>query len=284
MAGAHAARQVGTAFDRSLPLADDGLKELGVAGLDGHVDRAAAEIQSAHCVAPECLGVPDRHVVLEVGAAVIDVGQGRPAAALDEAARLLEVALLARLPEQFHQRHLDHRVAAHASLGERFAHVVGGTPRDRDELVLAAGAQARDRCLDHVPVAVELVAPFEVGVPVLAAAMAVARVEVAVLLLGVGHLRGDLIDLPVERPVPGHRLDHLVDVGVRELSPRLSMRIAEVVDPPEPGLPRVAVRDERRPIEVLAPAPEAALEADVDQRLQDAGTGSDRFSHGLLLT
>src|SRR5919109_2831552 len=125
-------------------------------------------------------------------------------------------------------------------------------------------------------VAVQLVPPLEVRVAALAAAMPEARVEVPVLLLRRRHLLGDRRDQPVElgraaaADLPGEPLDHLVDIGVGELAPRLGMRVAEVVDPPEPRLPAVAVRQQRRGVELLAPAPEAALEADVVDRAQNA--------------
>jgi hypothetical protein len=293
VARSHAAREVGAGGDRALPLALDRRQQLAVAGLGREVDGAAGEVERAHGVAAEGLRLADRHVVLEVGPAALDVGERRPPAPLDEPPRLLEVALLAGGPVQLDERHLDLRVPAHALVAvvaERVAHVVGCAARDLGEAVLAARAQPRYGGLDHVPVAVELVAPLEVGVAVLEPAVAEARVEVAVVLLGAGHLRGDVSDLAIElgiaRPadLPRHRLDHLVDVRVGELAPALAVRVTEVVDPAEPRLPRVAVRNEHLGVELLPRAPETAIEADVGERSQRPAGWSDRFSHGALLT
>jgi hypothetical protein len=178
-------------------------------------------------------------------------------------------------------------VAAHALVAvgaERVADVIGGSPGDLDELVLAVGAQPRDRGLDHVAVAVELVAPLEIRVAMRDAAVAEARVEVPVLLLRGGHLRGDVLDQVVERTGPRESLDHLVDVGVRELASRLRQRVAEVVDPTQPRLPAVTVREQHRTVEFLPGAPEAARDRDVVERAQRARAGVDRSSHGALLS
>ena len=108
-------------------------EQLRVAGLDGDVDGAAGQIQGAHGVAAEGVRLADRHVVLEVRAAALDVGQRGPPAPLDEQPRLLEIALLAGRAVQLDQRHLDLRVPADALVAvgpERLAHVVGGAPRD----------------------------------------------------------------------------------------------------------------------------------------------------------
>ena len=149
VARAHAAGQVGAPLDRALPLAHDRLQQLGVAGLDGDVDGAARQVQRAYGVAAEGVRLADRHVVLEVRAAALDVGQRRPAAALDEQPRLLEVALLAGRPVQLDQRHLDLRVPADALVAvgaERLAHVVGRAARDLGQPVrrrACAGARRR---------------------------------------------------------------------------------------------------------------------------------------------
>jgi hypothetical protein len=275
-----------------LPLPDDRLQQLVVAGLDRDVDRAARQVQRAHRVPAERARLPQRQLVLVVRAAALAVGERRAPAPLDEPAGLLEVALLAGDAVELDERHLDLRMPAHAlvaAVPERLAHVVGGAPRDLGQPVLPAGPQPRDRGLDEVAVAVELVPPLEVAVAMLAPAVAEARVQVPVLLLRARRLLGDLADHRVEPGVaaaaglPRHRLDELVDVGVREFAAALAVRVAEVLDPAEPPLPAEAVRNDRFRVQPLALAPEAALELDfVDpQRLQRAAAGRHHeLSHG----
>ena len=141
-----------------------------VAGLDGDVGRARREVVRAHRVAAQHVGVAHGDVVLVVRATPLDVAQRASAVALDEEARLLEVARLAERPAELRQPDLDLGVAADAldaALAEHLAHEVGRAARDVDEAVVGVGPRAHpgDGRLEQVPEAVQLVPPLEVGPP-----------------------------------------------------------------------------------------------------------------------
>ena len=211
---AHAAGQVRAAGDRPLPLALDRPQQLGVAGLDRDVDRAARQVEGPHGVAAERLGLADRHVVLEVrrGRA-----RCRPAPAARGARRTAAPApgsAPRRSPGTARpapSRSPDARIPRLA--GPNASQTWSAARRDTSmKRSSPTRAQARDRGLDQVAVAVELVAPLEVGVAVRAPSMAEAGVEVAVLLLRVGHLRAAMsIERRARRrrttDLPRHRLD-----------------------------------------------------------------------------
>ena len=136
-------------------------------------------------------GLAHRHVVLVV---LARVGERVPPVPFDEQPGLLQVARLAGGAGEFGQRDFDLGVAADpldAAGAEDLADVVGGAAREPDEVVLAVRAQAGDTGLDEVSVAVELVAPFKVGVARCLAGVAEHGVEVAVVLLGGGDPCGE---------------------------------------------------------------------------------------------
>ena len=108
-------------------------------------------------------------------------------AAIDEQRGLVEIALLTRHPGQLDQAELDLRVASDpldAALAEDLADVVGGSHRHLHELVGPAGPCPGHGSLEHVAIAVELVAPFQVAVPIRLARSPEDGVQIAILLLG----------------------------------------------------------------------------------------------------
>ena len=225
----------------------------------------------------EHLGPPYGQVVLVVGAAELDVGERRQPAPLDEAAGHLQVAFRAGLTVELDQRHLDLRVPADSgALHEARADVVGGAADHVPQLVLAVGALAGDPGLDQVAVAVQLMAPLQVGVP----RAGPAGVEIAVGLLRGGDDAGQLLDPGIARP--GHRLHQLVDLGVAELAsaPRAAR---EVGDPPHLLHPGVAMIDDRLG---RLRSPEPGQQADLRQAEggEGAGGGHDGTNHARLLT
>ena len=125
--------------------------------------------------------------------------------------------------------------------------------RDGDELVVARRAQPGDGRLHQMSVVVQLVSPFEVAVARPLAGPTEHGVEVAVGLLGRGDHRRQLAEALVgvgragAPDLPRHRLHQLVDVGVGEHhafvvpGDRALGGAAEIVDPPEPLHPAVAV-------------------------------------------
>ena len=145
----------------------------------------------------------NRDVVLKVGATPVDVGQGLMPAAIDEQLRLLQVPLFTGQPGEFDQAELDLGMAADAfdSTGaEGLTHMVGGPLRDLDEQIAPPGPRPGHRRLEHVPVAVQLMAPLQVAIAIRLAGTPEHCVEVAVTLLG----RGD---------DPGQRDETLLGVG-----------------------------------------------------------------------
>ncbi len=82
---AHAAGQVCPAGHGVLPLPADRLQQLVVAEVDGDIDRSGGEVQRAYGVPAERVGLADRHVVLEVRRAELDLSQRSVAASFDEA-------------------------------------------------------------------------------------------------------------------------------------------------------------------------------------------------------
>ena len=158
---------------------------------------------------------------------------------------------------------------------ERVADVVGDAPGDRDQLVVAVRARAGHRGLDQVAVGVQLVPPLEVAVADVRRLVAVARVEVAVGLLRARRRGRDLPDHRVELGVavapdlPREPFRELVDVRVGEQRPAEVARHAalgrgaEVLDPAHALDPAVRVTQDHVAVELLALAPEAAVELDL---------------------
>ncbi len=275
------AGQVGAPGDGALPLRLDRLQQLLVTGLHGHVDRAAGQVEGPYGMPAKHRRPPYGQVVLEVRAPEMDLAEGGRPAALDEAAGHLQMALGAGGPVELHQRHLDLGVPARPGVvHEPAADVVGRPHGHLGELVRAVGAEPGHAGLDEVAVAVELVAPLQVGV----AAAAPAGVEVAVALLRPGHRLGQRRQLGVVGP--GHRLQQLVDLRVAELAAPARALAAEVADPAFALHPLLAVRDGDLAVERDAVAPEAGRQAyRVEaERGQRARGGQDGVSHAELLT
>lgn len=299
MVRAHASGQVGAAGQRGvvLPLGD--LEQTRVVCLDGDVDGGRGEVEGADGVTDQHVGVPVGLVVLIVRAAPLDVGEDIVAAAVDEEPRLLEVAGIAGLAGEFGKRDLDLGVSADLlvrPVRELGDDVVGGPQRHAHDAAFSMpSADPGDGGLDQVAVAVQLVAPLEVGVARLLARVVEVRVEIAVLALhGLDH-RPEALDLRVQLRVPGaahlprHRLDQLVDVRVGELASVAVLgdgaveRVDEVVDPTDLRLPLQGVRDDRVDVELLTLAPEATVDRDqVDpDRSCLAGGGRDGYRCGV---
>jgi hypothetical protein len=263
---AHPAGQIGPPGDCGLPLPYDGGEQGVVAGLHGHVDGAGREVEGADGVAAQYSGPADGQVVLEVGAAELDVGEGAVAAPVDEQRGLVEIALLPCQPGEFHQGRLDLRVSADARVAARAeegADVVGGPAGDLHQLALAPGAGLGDTRLDEVPMTVEFVAPFEVAVAGLLTGAAEGGVQIAVRGLGGGDHVGECGDLRiVGTALPRHGFEQLVDLGVGELpAPPVAVDPAlgggpEVAGPALAFHPVAAVSERRGRVGVAAPGPE----------------------------
>jgi hypothetical protein len=137
-----------------------------------------------------------------------------------------------------------------------------------------------DAGLDEVAVAVELVAPLQIGV----AAARPAGVDVAVAFLDPGHGLGQVGQVRMVRP--GHGLQQLVDLRVAELPAPPRAFAAEVADPAFAFLPLPAVRDGDLAVERHPVAPETGRDpyrVEAEGR-QHARGGQDRVSHAELLT
>ena len=164
----HAPGQVTATGDRTVVLGAHGLRELVVARLVGDIERRRRQVQRAHGVTAQHLGLAHGDVVEEVLAALEEGRrQTAAAAALDEDVRELEIPPLAGGTGELRERHLDLGVTAHrvASAGPNVVpQVVGHAARDRGECVVVPGAQARGRRLDEVSRRGQLVAPLEVRV------------------------------------------------------------------------------------------------------------------------
>ena len=163
------ARDVRAASDGVLPLGGQRGEQLCVAGLDGDVDRAGGQVVGAHGVPAQDRRLPDRDVVLVVGAAVLDVAERPRAAARDEERGLVDVAGLPRRPAQLGQRGLDLGVPADRDPIRRARTWPRRGPRRdgrrrRGRRPRRTGPQPGDRRLEEVPVAVQLVPPLEVAV------------------------------------------------------------------------------------------------------------------------
>ena len=274
-----AAGHVGAARDSVLPLSCEGGEQLVVSPLDGDVDGTGREVVGAHGVAAQDVGLAHRHVVLVVGAAVLDVGERAAAAALDEERGLPPVAVVARDARQLDEGGLDLGVAAEglvAVLAEHLADEVGGATGHLEQSVVGTrpGACPRDGGLEEVPEAVELVPPLQVGPARRLPGPSEGRVQIAVRLLGRGDPRDDRAEPLLERGVgigpadpselPGHGLQVLVDLGVRELPAASTLgqpsgrRQVEVAEPALPLEPARDVRESRRAVDSLAIRPEPA--------------------------
>ena len=171
-------------------------------------------------------GLVDGLVVLEVLLAELDLPEQATAAQIQEAGRQSGVPRLVQRAAELHERGLHLGMPAHgiaSALAEDLAQMVRDPHCGCGEVIRAGGAQARDRRLEHVARAVQLVPPLEVRVARLLALMAEARVEVAVALLRRRDHGGELLEAAFHVRItgapdlPGHRFHQLVHVGVGEL-------------------------------------------------------------------
>ena len=163
------AGDVRAARDRVVPLAREGVEQLVVAGLDGDVDGAGREVVGAHGVAAQHLGVAHRHVVLVVRAAALDVGERAVAAPVDEEPRLLRCSAARRSRGRARRgRPRSRRARRPRSMpsSPKTSHTRSAARRampSRPSSASGPRALPRDRRLEQVPEAVELVPPLEVG-------------------------------------------------------------------------------------------------------------------------
>jgi hypothetical protein len=200
-------------------------EELGVVVLDREVRRPGGEIERAHRVPLDRRRLPHRHTVREVARARILRGRGVPAA-LEEGAREVQGVGSAGLAMQLDQGHLDLGMTRDAVVpagAEHPVEVVQDPQRHLQQRVIAGAAGLGDGGLHEVAVAVQLVVPGEVGVPLLAGvAQLVDAVEVSVLLLRRGDGRGDVLHeapqlgVVLAPQLEGHGLEPLKDVRVLE--------------------------------------------------------------------
>ena len=163
--------------------------------------------------------------VLPVRAAEPSGAQQAVAATVDVEPGELEVAGLARHPEQLDERHLDLGVAVDAVGAVRPQGRVDGVCRaagNGQQPVVAERPVPGDRRLDEMADAVQLVAELQVAVFAPRRQDLDERVEVAVVSLRrgdevdrlVGHGRDAVVPRPPE--LPAHALEPLVDVRVEE--------------------------------------------------------------------
>ncbi len=279
---AHAAGEVGAAGDRVLPLRDQRREQFLVPLLHCDVKGPCGQVPGPHGMPAEHRRLAHGHVVLVVGAAELDVAQCAVAAALHEQRGLREVALVAGDAAELDEGRLDLGVPAHrldTAGPEHLADEVGGPLGDLDEPVVGArpGARPRDRGLQQVADAVELVAPLQVRPALPLTGPAELRVEVAVRLLRGRDPRDDGPEPSLEPRIvgaadlPGHGLEVLVDLGVGELPPSASgrklarRREVEVRDPALAFEPVLDVRERRGRVDLLALRPEAARDRDLVQ-------------------
>ena len=147
------------------------------------------------------------------------------AALIQQEAGQVEIAALAGLAVQLHQRRLDLGVAGRGrplAGAEGRVDVVGEAAGDVQQAIAAGRAVVRDGRLEQVASAVELVAVPEVDPAPARLGDGVVRVEVAVRFLGrlddVDRLLDQRFQIGVGLPsqLEGGRLDPLVDVRVHE--------------------------------------------------------------------
>ena len=187
--GPHAPGQIGATRHGSLPLPDDRLEKSVVAGLNRDIHRCRRQVEGPYRVTGERHLIPHRDVVLKIRPSPVDVGQRLMPAAIDEQRGLMQVTLLACHPRQLDQTEFDLGVAADsldATCAEDVTHVIGGPPRYFHELVGPAGPCPGDSSLEHVAIAVQLVSPLQVAVPIGLARPSEDSVQIAIILLGWG--------------------------------------------------------------------------------------------------
>ena len=140
----------------------------------------------------DCRSLRERHVVL----VVLPAADGAPPPGGNEERREVEVPPLPRLAEQLHQRRLDLRMAACPQAFPPFGrpedpvNVVRESPGHAKQAIAPRRPLMRDRRLDQVARAVQLVHVLEVGPAFSRFLEHEVGVQVAVWLLG----GGDLLD------------------------------------------------------------------------------------------
>jgi len=143
-------------------------------------------------------------------------------APVDHPGGQVQVRTPAGLPVQLDQRRLDLGMPADAVLAVRAEPLdeqVGEPGGDLDQISIRPGTVGRNRRLDEVAGAVELVAPAQVPPTVDRVVELVPGVEVAVAALRGAEQLGRVVDERLQRvrPArPGRGLERLVDVRVSE--------------------------------------------------------------------
>ena len=219
-------------------------------------------------------GLPHGHVGGEVAGAGADLVEALALAAhVEEEAGEVEDLGAAGEAVQLHQRHLEHRVAARGlpqSRTEDGAQMRDDPQGDVQQLLLLGAAREGHGGLDQVAVAVQLVVPGEVRVPLLGAvAERVDAVEIAVLELRGGDEIRDLaghgaqLGIVLASQLEGHGLEPLVHVGVLEDHPGRLARLgpgdeAEVAQRAGGLQLRMAGAEPVETVALLAGVPEAA--------------------------
>ena len=239
---ADAARDIHTALRDIVPERLAGIAQ-GLVLLDiGQICHCAALVHGADCVALHCLLLHGTHMRLGVGGIVVaQFGENdlvvrvihlaqqvvrRAAAAVNEEASRLQVALLARHAPELHERKLDLLMAGIArklalAVAEGLADKVCKLRGNVEQAALAGGVIVGDGGLDEVARAVELVALGEVLPAELGMADREIGVQVAVRLLGLPDDLDELIRL-------GDVLRFAVICAISDcLEPFIGIRIAE---------------------------------------------------------
>ena len=215
---------------------------------------------------------------------------------LDEQPRLLDVPRLPQRTSELREAHLDLGVTADAlfaALAEDLAHEIGGAACDPDQSVVgdATWPRPRDRGLEQVPEAVQLVAPLEVGparpAPVARTACSGSRRPPALPPRGprCGGTAPRALVAAAPADLPGHGLEVLVHLGVRELATVTALgqptgcREVEVAEPSLALEPALDVCERGGAVHLLAVMPEPAgdrhlVEAERAQAPELGATGT----------
>ena len=262
------------------PLAHHGLVDGWVAGLQVDVGRAGGQVQLADGVAGHGVRLAYGHVVLEVVGAELPQVQRLPAPPVQQEARQVEIAPLARVAVQLYQGRLDLRMPGDAGApgwSEHRVDMVGKAPGYVQQLPVAGGPVIGDRGLHQVPGAVHLVASAQI----LPAPVRLDDLPVRVQVTVVGLRRSEQVDGlfgPAQQlgvgprgEIVGGRLQPLVYVGVgeehaSELALAPPHRQAQVVEVARRLQLPVAMIEAGAPVDGLPPGPEALAEGDAASR------------------
>jgi hypothetical protein len=222
------------------------------------------------------------------------VAEQAATAPLDHRRRQRQIARVAGEPGERDERRLDLGVPVEARLSALGAEApdgeVGEAAGDVEQVVAPGPASERDRGLDQVPGAVQLVALVEVLPALLGVHSLDPGVEVAVLVLGLAEQRDGVVDPPAPAAVAGavrlppDGLEHLVDVGVGEpqaaelAGPRIA-EAAKVVEVAARLQPLDAVIDRRGAVQCL---PAAEQPVPVQLHVARVERPQTRVTHGAL--